>query len=299
MATRKAKTHVTDTATQPNTHMSALDAYTTTFDATANALEGRKVIRPSKLKGPLTFRVVPAHMDWADGVPGATGIVRTGPFVHHFKHIYRDPNDPTGKGYIAFDCPERNGAGLACPSCARSKLLRASADKVDQDLGWDMAASREVMVNVLVRSGDQAGEVMTLLLSAPSGKPQGKTMYERLLAASAHPTNGGDIVHPLEGYDVVLTKNGSDYQFSLARQPSRLAPGDGDILAMINNQPDLLTMLAADVQAGKQKALDIANPGHATQVITQGRPPAGALSHSRTAEDDIYGETTEVEDLDY
>ena len=69
--------------------MSILDAYTAptqAFDAKAagQALAGISVIRPSKLQGPLTFRVLPAHKDWpVNPVEGASGIWRTGPFVGH------------------------------------------------------------------------------------------------------------------------------------------------------------------------------------------------------------------------
>jgi hypothetical protein len=273
--------------------MSALDAYTSTFDpkAAASSLARMSVVRPSKLQGPATFRILPAPTTWPAGnkpVPGAANVTRTGPFVAYHKHVFGEPGN-----YVSFACPERNGAGVACPVCAEASRLRGSQDKVLSARGWDLSASHVVLVNAVDRS---TGQVVTLELTAPSGKPSGKTQYEKLLAAAAHPTNGGEIVNPREGYDIVITKTGSgqtgtSYDVQLVRKPSALAATDEAMLKLIDSQPDIPAILAADIEAGRAKVAELSAPG--------GARPAAALGHTATAADDLYGDTELVDDADY
>ena len=274
--------------------MSALDAYTSTFDpkAASASLARMSVVRPSKLVGPATFRILPAPTSWPAGnkpVPGAANVTRTGPFVGYHKHVFGEPG-----AYVTFACPERNGAGLACPVCAEASRLRASPDKVVANRGWDMSASHVVLVNAVDRS---TGQVVTLELTAPAGKPGGKTQYEKLLAAAAHPTNGGEIVNPREGYDIVITKTGSgqtgtSYDVQLVRKPTPLAATDEAMLALIQGQPDIPAILAADIEAGRAKVAELSAPGGSARAVA-------ALGATATAADDLYGDTELVEDADY
>ena len=219
-------------------------------------------IRPGKLDANKWhwFRVVPLRLEWMKaGVKS--------PFFEYHKHIYEDPQNPGS--YIAYACP-RHMANQPCHDCSHSAQLRRTNDKDSPgfELGKDMGSKHVRLVAVLpVESGDVTpaddAVVQVLELSAPNGRPSGKSQYEKLIAKIKDPDDGGDVMNPNGAFNFAVKKSGkgrygTEYEFKLARNTTPLHADGAKAIAWIEGQPDIPAMIREETQRGIEIAAQIA-----------------------------------------
>ena len=245
--------------------------------AMTGGAEGVGWVRPSKYTE-LTVRIVPPVDPTAS------------PWHSRWRHFYKDDDG----GWVSYTCPQKTSHGR-CPDCVQAGRLRNSDVKAEKDLGFELSANHEIVVNVIVRGEEDQG-VRPLVLSAPAGKAQGKTQYEKLTAAIGHKRFGGDPLNPRAGRDIVITKvgagtvSGTSYTIQLDPQDSALASTDEQALEWIRGQPDLAAQALEDAKAGVEYVSQMIQDSPLAQraQVVSG-PPARALPVGNpTAEDDMH-----------
>lgn len=236
--------------------------------------EGVGWVRPSKYTE-LTVRLVPPVDPTAS------------PWHSRWRHFYKDEDG----GWVSYTCPQKTSRGR-CPDCVQAGRLRNSDVKAEKDLGFELSANHEIVVNVIVRGEEDQGP-RPLVLSAPAGKAQGKTQYEKLTQAISHKKFGGDPLNPRRGRDIVITKvgggttTGTSYNIQLDPQDTPLAPTDEQALEWIHGQPDLAAQALEDERAGQDYVAQLIQGASAPQLVNG--PPARALPVApATAEDDMH-----------
>jgi hypothetical protein len=121
---------------------------------------------------------------------------RLSPFESVFQHFIDIPGK---EGPVVFNCP-RMMAKQHCPACARADKLRGSANEVDQEASRRFWATRRTFCNVIDRNDPEAG---------PKVLGIGKTIYGPLLELRRDEDAGGDFSNPIDGYDVIIQRQGS------------------------------------------------------------------------------------------
>ncbi len=156
-------------------------------------------------------------------------IGRSSPFVTVFQHYIQMPGMVKP---VVFNCP-RLMANSICPACKKSDQLVRTGNKVDKEASRNFWASRRIYANVIDRKDPDAG---------PKILGFGKSVFEMLLNIRKDPEAGGDFTHPIEGFDVIITREGmglrdTNYIVNVARQATELGNP-----AWIQIQPDLTSL---------------------------------------------------------
>jgi hypothetical protein len=130
---------------------------------------------------------------------------------------------------VVFNCP-RLMLNTLCPACKKSDQLSRSGNEADKAAARNLWASRRIYANVIDRKDPDAG---------PKILGFGKGVFEMLLNIRKNPEAGGDFTHPVEGFDIFITREGmgkkdTNYIVNVARQASELGNPE-----WIQNQPDL------------------------------------------------------------
>lgn len=265
-----------------------------------NELGFNTFIRPNKLDPNKWhwFRAVPLKREWVENG------VKT-PFFTIYKHIYTDPNDPNST--IVYLCPNKSRS-LPCSDCVKAAALRRKPkDSPEREMGMDMSPKHMKILAVIDVANPDAG-VQLLEMSAPNGKPSGKSQFERLTTTVRDPDDGGDILHPVEGFNFAIKKTGSgfgtEYSFKLAKETSPLHEDRAKIVELIEGQPDIPAMIREEIERGieVEASLRAGNyrPGRPDDVMdTQAAPGYAALPPTDTAEDDVYGDLDDGDDVQF
>jgi len=150
-----------------------------------------------------------------------------------FKVVYQHFLELPGKKG-SFMCP-RIMNKQHCPICAKADELKASGRKADMEAANDLFARRRVFCSVIDRADEAAG---------PKVLGIGKTVHEPLLDMRRNEDVGGDFAHPIEGFDIIITrtgtgKNDTKYTVSAARNNSQLAGDEETMQGWIDGQADL------------------------------------------------------------
>lgn len=136
------------------------------------------------------------------------------PFVYVFQHFINLPGYP---GPIIFNCP-RLMQNSPCPACIKSDKFARSSNPADNEAAKSLWATRRIFANVIDRRDEVAG---------PKILGFGKGIYETLLNLRKDPASGGDFTHPLHGFDIIITregtgKNDTSYIVTVSRQTTEL-----------------------------------------------------------------------------
>jgi len=154
------------------------------------------------------------------------------PFVITHKHFLQLP----GMERMKTLCCPRIMRKRPCKVCKIVEAIYALGTSSDEELAYQNLAKLNGYGNVIVRSGPTAA------VSAADG-PQplqfGPKIYERLRALRRDPDAGGDYTHPFEGFDIIITrqgtgKNDTKYEVMSAKKLSELGN-----MSWIEDQPDL------------------------------------------------------------
>ena len=108
---------------------------------------------------------------------------------------YRQHYIKNGDKALSFKCP-----GPACPACAYANKLRRTGNPADYEAAKEFFAKDRILVNVIDRSEPEKG-VQVLGI--------GKGLYKELLELQADPDTGVNYIHPVRGYDVIITREGT------------------------------------------------------------------------------------------
>lgn len=192
--------------------------------------------------GENVVRILPPPMAWAPWFQARE--TTPTPFFLFWKHFFERPNE-AGK-WVSTPCPHKEAA-QACPLCHQAADLRATGDKLDDELGWDMSAKHKCLVNVIDLDDPSKGPLVWEI-SAPSGRWKGRTMYEKLRAVMAGRAARNLVTPTAAGYNLLINKTGSgrtgtSYTLSADGDPSPLSTDPAQALEWINGQHDLRKFL--------------------------------------------------------
>lgn len=136
---------------------------------------------------------------------------------------------------LVFACP-RHELKQPCIVCAKADELVRSPNPVDRERGKRFAANLRVYACVVNRhSPEPVVKVYAF----------GKQVFDQLKAIRKSPRLGGDFTNPSEtGFDIVIIRvgtgqNDTKYTVSADRSPSPLHPDPAFAQLLIDNQPDL------------------------------------------------------------
>ncbi len=195
-----------------------------------------KEIFLSKLaEGETDLRILPPPTAWSEWFE-ARGQKPT-PFIELWKHFFQTPSG----AYVSFPCPKKT-AGLPCRACEVADQLRSSGSEEDREKGWSIKVKRKMLIPVINRDRPEDGP-RVWEVSAPGGKPRGKTMFEKITGVmeGRRPKN---IVTPGDdGYDIAIKRKGTgrlDTSYTVEAGEQRpLAATPEEAVALINSQPDI------------------------------------------------------------
>lgn len=216
-------------------------------------------------------------------LPPAPG--KRSPFVVIHQHFIK----PIGADKpIVFACP-RAMEKRACPVCAKADQFARTGNKADRDKAFELYPSRRVFANVIDRRTPEAG-VKVLGF--------GKKIHEQLLNLRTDEDAGGDYTHPVDGFDVVITREGTGktdtkYHVAPARKQSMLAPTEEEIDALLEAQPDLERFARVPTPEELQKLLnggESEDSGARTVEVSRQPPKRAARSAQDDVEDDAFGD---------
>ena len=131
-------------------------------------------------------------------LPGRNG---ESPMLAFWEHSIKLP----GGKYAIFTCPKKE-KGRPCPSCAKAEALAARASEADMKAAKVYMPKKRAMANFIDRAHeDQGPKVWTFGAMKAKGK---ESVYERLLFLLTDEDVGGDYVHPVTGYDLLVIRTG-------------------------------------------------------------------------------------------
>lgn len=155
---------------------------------------------------------------------------KSSPFKTVYQHYIKLPGMERG---VSFACPRIHDR-RPCPACKKATELKGSRNTTDQKLARELSASRRVMTNAIMRgsNGEDKGPVILAF---------GKSIHEQLNTIR-NSKNGGNYCHPIDGFDIVITRKGqgldTEYQVAAAREDSPLNES-------VQQMNDWITMQAA------------------------------------------------------
>jgi hypothetical protein len=145
-------------------------------------------------------------------------------------HYFVNPNNPK----IPVTCPRSKNPATYCPVCDEEQKLRKSANKADNLTAEKIRGKTRYYLGVLVREGEDRGKVM--VYSAP------KAVYMKLLTY-LEDAEYGDITHPIEGYDIKITRTGTGkdtrYDLITAPKPEPISEDPAEVEQILTSQPEL------------------------------------------------------------
>jgi len=193
-------------------------------------------------------------------------------------------NVPGSTNPLSFNCP-RMMAKKPCPACAKVDQLRATGNAADYDAAGELLPKVRVYANIIDRKNPEKG---------PQVFAYGKTVHKELVALRADEDSGGDFMHPIDGFDVIVVREGQGLQtkYVVRRIPtnSPLAPDTETMNAWIEGGADLEAFAAVpSVEEIKAKLGGASTATDSTKQRSGAtRAPAGAKG--RTASDDMTDE---------
>lgn len=107
-----------------------------------------------------------------------------------------------GLGDVRFTCPLFETKSK-CRACDMEKKLRASTNQVDQKRADKFKAGRRVYANVILRSDEERGPLVL---------PFGFSIEKQLIDLRADEDLGGNFVHPTQGFDIIIVREGEGMQ---------------------------------------------------------------------------------------
>lgn len=107
-----------------------------------------------------------------------------------------------GLGDVRFTCPLFE-AKKKCRACDMEKKLRASSSEVDQKRADKFKAGRRIYSNIILRSEEESG---------PRVLPFGIQVEKQLVEMRKDEDLGGNFVHPVQGFDIIIVKSGSGFE---------------------------------------------------------------------------------------
>jgi hypothetical protein len=154
-------------------------------------------------------------------------------FVHYV--------DVPGAGRTQFNCP-RVMAKRKCPVCEMQQKLANSNSDADQKKAKKLFAKRRCFANVIVRGSEADG---------PKVLGFGKMIEDALIEMREDEDEGGDFVHPVNGFDVLIKRKGeTEYDTEYHTSPANkgktcpLAEDADQMDEWISNQKNLTQYLA-------------------------------------------------------
>ena len=127
---------------------------------------------------------------------------------------YRQHYLKTNDKALSFKCPGMN----VCPACQFANKLRRSGNPADFEAAKEFFAKDRILINVIDRSEPEKG-VQVLGI--------GKGLYKELLELQTDPDTGVNFIHPVRGYDVIITREGvgkfdTKYKAKVMPKPSSI-----------------------------------------------------------------------------
>lgn len=166
---------------------------------------------------------------------------------------------------VSFNCP-RVMAKRSCYVCQRADQLRSSGNQADYETAGEYMAKLRVFANVVDRAAPEMGAQVF---------GYGKQIHETLIQLR-EAEDGGDFTHPIEGFDVIVTKTGQNvdtrYTVRAARNESPL--GDmAYIDQVIEGMPDInrYARVLSDEDIGKLLGLKGAARAEVTGTVVESR----------------------------
>lgn len=204
------------------------------------------------------------------------------PYTKVYQHfINRGPADRP----IVFNCPKRMNGGH-CPACAKADALIATGNKADKEEAMKLYPKLRVFYNVINRHDEEAG---------PQVLGVGKKIHEELMGLRANARAGGDFFHPIEGFDVVIEKEGTGlntkYTVNAVRNSSQLTDKLETAQDWIDNQDD-----------HKQQAYVPSLEEVKAKLLGEGAPakaaPKALQATTTVVETELVEEDDDTDDLD-
>jgi len=219
-------------------------------------------------------------------LPPAPG--RRSPFRTVYQHYIRVPGQQQP---VVFTCP-RMEAKERCKACEKGQRLQGSANKADRDMARDYFPSRRIMANVLNRKDEDAGAQVLGF---------GKMVHEELIEIRE---NNGDFTHPLEGFDITITrtgtgKNDTRYKVTPSRDNTQLSETVEKMEEILEGMIDLdqFAKIYSDEELeAKMKGEDV--PASAGRLPSNAGESSGGGSGRNVQDDVVEGEIVEEEEED-
>jgi len=139
-----------------------------------------------------------------------------------------------------FACP-RVSLNKLCPACVRADELSKTGSAADRNAASGLWPSKRVMANAIDRGDQDKGpQILTF----------GKTIHETLTAIRTDQVAGGDFTHPLDGFDVMIQREGTGkedtkYRVIPARHSTPLHPDPATMQSWIDEAHDLSIRVAS------------------------------------------------------
>jgi len=219
-----------------------------------------------KLKvGRNTFRIVPKQKGQEDL------------FFKVYVHYIRLPGKEEP---VVINCAKMmTGGKRQCDVCTKANKLKASSNPLDQNIAKDWYPKARTFCNVIDRKDPEGGIKKWGF---------GKQIFDQINDLRNDPEDPVDFSHPINGYDLHITrkgtgKNDTEYRVKLAGKPSKLCEDMEDMKDYILNQPDLSVHQQLPSSEDIKKLMRGEAPNSRRQLSSgdEGRTP------SRTAADDI------------
>lgn len=191
--------------------------------------------------------------------------------------------DVPGLGTVRFTCPLFE-AKQKCRACDTEKRLMASSKESDQTRGKRFKAQRKAYTNVVFRENEAAG-VVTL--------PIGVSIENQLVEMRKDEDLGGNFIHPVQGFDIIIVKSGSGLETRYAVHPadkgrsSELCEDAKQMNEWIAGQPDL------------EKFVKVYSDSDIERLLNGEKPEAwgpGGGKKGKSVADEIDDDETDDED---
>lgn len=216
---------------------------------------------------------------------------------HYLKFTGNDGKEKT----IVVTCPRMATKGKRkCPICEKADELRSNGNPMDRDAGYDMMAKRKVFMQVVDRKAPEKGVQI---------QPITKTVHEKLIEYGEDEDDPCDFSHPIEGYDIIISRKGSGrddtkYSCKIVTKPSPLAgsqekPDIEKINEIILAQKDMARHKSLPSDEDILKALSGENPyTRKNRQLSSGNAKPEEFSDDDDDEDVVDGEIIDDDDDD-
>lgn len=206
------------------------------------------------------------------------------PFVLVQQHFVQLPGMAAA---ASFNCP-RAMASERCPVCDKADKLKASGNPVDFEEAKKLYPKLRVFANVIDRKHPEQG---------PQVIAYGKMVHEKLVKLRTDEDAGGDFTHPLEGFDIIIEKNGDGMNTKYEVRPARQSTPLGD-LEWIDMQQDLARFAAVPSAEELAEKLSLKGTGGrggntGPRASAQGGGSRSTSMQKRSADADAYGDDDE------